>query len=623
MFPVAPPAGRAAVLLWAHRDQASGNTDSAAALQEGLEDLGLEVVAVKNLPAQDLGSFEAVFAVLGTFPRMHAITSAEGEALAAYLTEARGALYLEGGDAWYDLPPELEGLLGASLADDGAGDLAVLEGLDGASGGSGPDLAGLVVPYGGENRSLDRLMPEGEGAVPLWRNRDTGAVHSVFLSSSGGYRVVGCTFEFGGLPGDRREVLRSYLLALGVLDGCAPAVEGLSGSADGRRITVRWSNSGPHDSIRLEEEGRSPRLLAGDSTTFQEFARPGEHRYRVIGISGECEAPAAFATVSVLSGAHLIWRPPETLPGPDDSAREVRAALEANGRGVVAVSDLSGLDLREVGGLWAILGSKPYHHVLSEEEGNLLASYLTGDAGPEPARLYLEGGEIWSNDRPAALRELAGVQLVAGAGVEELRHLRGLDTGVGLDLGALVRLPVDYTAETESLDIIAPDPEVAGAGPAWVDDDSGEVMGVFRADPGERFSILSVSFEFGGVTHTREERALLMELYLTVLEGIVPEPPIFKRGDVDGTGDVSLTDAIQILGRLFLAGSYDQDCEDAADSDDSGEVDLTDVIIILNYLFLAGKPPALPGPETCGPDPTEEDLLEECFPLPDACEIGP
>jgi hypothetical protein len=49
-------------------------------------------------------------------------------------------------------------------------------------------------------------------------------------------------------------------------------------------------------------------------------------------------------------------------------------------------------------------------------------------------------------------------------------------------------------------------------------------------------------------------------------------------------------------------------CDDAADSDDNGAVNITDAVRILNVLFLGiGVIPA-PGPDTCGPDPSDDAL---------------
>jgi hypothetical protein len=82
---------------------------------------------------------------------------------------------------------------------------------------------------------------------------------------------------------------------------------------------------------------------------------------------------------------------------------------------------------------------------------------------------------------------------------------------------------------------------------------------------------------------------------------------LFRRGDVDGTGTVQLTDAVYILNHLFLAGRAPS-CPDAADADDNGTLELTDAVRILRYLFLASSPPEPPGPTDCGPDPTADGL---------------
>jgi hypothetical protein len=87
---------------------------------------------------------------------------------------------------------------------------------------------------------------------------------------------------------------------------------------------------------------------------------------------------------------------------------------------------------------------------------------------------------------------------------------------------------------------------------------------------------------------------------------VVPAEIIFTRGDVDFSGSLSITDAIQVLFHLFQGRPIS--CEDAADSDDSGTINLTDSIVILNYLFRRGAPPPAPFPDA-GSDPTD-DLLE-------------
>jgi hypothetical protein len=61
-----------------------------------------------------------------------------------------------------------------------------------------------------------------------------------------------------------------------------------------------------------------------------------------------------------------------------------------------------------------------------------------------------------------------------------------------------------------------------------------------------------------------------------------------------------------ILSYLFL-GEDDPPCLDAADADDGGTVDITDALYILGYLFLGTAPPPPPATDP-GPDPTPDFL---------------
>ena len=81
----------------------------------------------------------------------------------------------------------------------------------------------------------------------------------------------------------------------------------------------------------------------------------------------------------------------------------------------------------------------------------------------------------------------------------------------------------------------------------------------------------------------------------------------FHRGDADENGQLQLTDAIRILGVLFL-GQGTIPCMDAADADDNGSLQLTDAIRILGVLFLGQGTIPAPGPtsEPCGADPTPD-----------------
>ncbi|MBI4586861.1 MAG: hypothetical protein HY717_22840 [Planctomycetes bacterium] len=80
----------------------------------------------------------------------------------------------------------------------------------------------------------------------------------------------------------------------------------------------------------------------------------------------------------------------------------------------------------------------------------------------------------------------------------------------------------------------------------------------------------------------------------------------FIRGNVDGSAEVDLTDAIVLLTYMFLGGQG-LSCEDAADVDDNGQLEITDAIRILTVLFLGDTPPPPPYPNP-GEDPTPDGL---------------
>jgi hypothetical protein len=84
-----------------------------------------------------------------------------------------------------------------------------------------------------------------------------------------------------------------------------------------------------------------------------------------------------------------------------------------------------------------------------------------------------------------------------------------------------------------------------------------------------------------------------------------PRGKLFRRGDADADGELSINDAIRTLNFLFL-GTVQLTCEDAADSDDDGTLQLNDPIRTLNFLFLGGPRPT--GAGVCAEDPTEDDL---------------
>ena len=81
----------------------------------------------------------------------------------------------------------------------------------------------------------------------------------------------------------------------------------------------------------------------------------------------------------------------------------------------------------------------------------------------------------------------------------------------------------------------------------------------------------------------------------------------FVRGDVDGNGPLEITDAVQIIGFLYLNDPVTLGCADAADVNDDSGLDISDAVYLLAALFLGGSQIPPPYPD-CGVDPTDDAL---------------
>ena len=104
--------------------------------------------------------------------------------------------------------------------------------------------------------------------------------------------------------------------------------------------------------------------------------------------------------------------------------------------------------------------------------------------------------------------------------------------------------------------------------------------------------------------------AVSSELILRAVRG--PEcaviQALFRRGDTNVDGTTDLSDAVATLDVLFAPEQASQiPCYDSADSNDDGQIDISDAVKILLHLFSGSTIPD-PGPDTCGSDPTPDEL---------------
>ena len=99
-------------------------------------------------------------------------------------------------------------------------------------------------------------------------------------------------------------------------------------------------------------------------------------------------------------------------------------------------------DASEFVRLWVSMGTSPFNHVLTEEEGTRLAELVTGDVGlddtidAEPIALFVEGADIWGIDPATDFDDYDGVESGTPDGDDTFLGMNGLSFGE-LDLSDL------------------------------------------------------------------------------------------------------------------------------------------------------------------------------------------
>jgi len=108
---------------------------------------------------------------------------------------------------------------------------------------------------------------------------------------------------------------------------------------------------------------------------------------------------------------------------------------------------------------------------------------------------------------------------------------------------------------------------------------------------GEGTNVLAI--EVHNYTADSTDLSLAAEL---VYVAAAPEGPTFIRGDIDLSGETTVTDPILLLRWLFVhvEPPITLGCLEAADINDDTRITVTDPILLLRYLFADGAPPKPP-----------------------------
>jgi hypothetical protein len=196
--------------------------------------------------------------------------------------------------------------------------------------------------------------------------------------------------------------------------------------------------------------------------------------------------------------------------------------------------------------------------------------------------------------------------------------------GPAIDIGAYEYVPCSAAGDAHCLGLDVSGPEVGGPGTyvatASAQDDSGDsITYTFSAKRGDEAPIVmgpqagnTASLDIAEGTWTIIVRvdddpkcSDAADAACAVTVEVRPLGALQRPGDMNQDGKLNLSDAVWLLGHLFLGTQPTLPCEGGtpsnegagdlalADVNGDGGIDLSDPVSILGFLFLGGKPPAL------------------------------
>jgi hypothetical protein len=387
--------------------------------------------------------------------------------------------------------------------------------------------------------------------------------------------------------------------------------------------------------------------------------------------AGECrevpEAPGGCLELPPLAAAFTLAPESglEPLEIAVDASGSTTAGLEVEyrwdfGDGSSAAGERASHTYRRPGRFTLRLIARDQHFRRAEGRREVTVLLRPEDIAPWTSRSRGEppaaGADGARRDGPCLLVAAAGSPLASGQGTEQLRFVHREIEG---DLALAARIDLE-AAGSGPLQTGLMLRESAAPGAPFValvlerTPGAAELRLVLfhRGAPGEPFessalgsvasagelrlrlsrrgaAFLAAVFTAGGEWQERGG-ALTLELPPRVLAGIAAagEAPAlgvcpriegidgglsFRRGDTTADGRLDITDAVALLGHLFLGAPGALACRRSADADDSGRLEITDAIHLLGFLFLGGPPPPAPFPD-CGFDSTHDTLDCERYP---------
>ncbi|MFQ5653256.1 MAG: S8 family serine peptidase [Planctomycetota bacterium] len=272
----------------------------------------------------------------------------------------------------------------------------------------------------------------------------------------------------------------------------------------GADASLTWQNGDAYDSVLISRDGTLIATLPGGSSSYLDAAPPpGLHSYGVRGqLGGELSLSASCSIFLTGGATDLVL---SAGVGIVDGGAALKASLEANGRSTIETTDLGIVgDLSLFERIWVNLGIFPDNHVLTSQEGTLLAGFLSA---PGQHALYMEGGDTWAFDTQTAVHPFFNISGLAD-GASDL----GTVLGGGSGPCDLTGIDIDYVGENAWIDHLGP---VGGAITVQANASPAYDTAIFF--DGGSYASIGSSQEFGGFSNGASTRDDLLAAYLGCL----------------------------------------------------------------------------------------------------------
>ncbi len=268
----------------------------------------------------------------------------------------------------------------------------------------------------------------------------------------------------------------------------------------------------------------------------------------------------------------LIGTPPILIIDLDqnhNSGPVIYALTDSLDRSAEIVTELPSGDLNNYEGIFLCLGIYPDNTKLEESDVNNLKNFLSNGGN-----LYMEGGETWGFDSPTSLHSFFNIANTSD-GSDDLSTISGI-AGTFTESMYFV-----YGGDNKYIDRFSPATEQAFT--IFNNDDPQYTCTV--ANEADNYRTIASSCEFGGLIDGETGTSTKYNYLNGILDFFEIEENAPLIGDINGDGEIVVTDIIMIV-RFILGDDTPDELEFlAADINQDTNIDILDITILINIIL--------------------------------------